>query len=319
MRKIYYYPFHSDENQYCERMKCFFSKYGSVVALNKKNIFKNFFIRRTNDYVVVNWIENSIVEKGNFSYFGFLKVLFLFIYLRIMFKGFIYVKHNNYPHACKSEEVAKTKLFLGLLEKIPKKTIIHSPRQLKKEYYVPHPLYEDISSDEKLNIENKRYVIFGRIVPYKKIEEVIKIFPNCKELIIAGNCKDKEYLNQLQQLADGKGNVKILAKFWSDEEAKNLIRNSEAMLITHNDNDMIVSGSFFYGLTAQSRILSLKTPFLEWAVEELGSEHLKIFDSSNDMMQEILNEKETILIGHKSPNDLFGDNSVQLHLDKIFV
>lgn len=60
-----------------------------------------------------------------------------------------------------------------------------------------------------------------------------------------GKCSDSTYLEELNILIKAKNNIEILSEYISDEKAQELIMSSAGMLITHNDDDMIVSGSFF--------------------------------------------------------------------------
>lgn len=73
---------------------------------------------------------------------------------------------------------------------------------------------------------------------------MIKLFPKNKRLLIAGFCEDKEYRDELTRLISGNSNVQLISKFLTDDEARKLVRSANAMIISHADDDMIVSGSF---------------------------------------------------------------------------
>lgn len=318
MRKIYYLPFESYENDYCNRMKYYLSNYGLVVPMSKKNFIKSLLLIRDNDFIFLNWFENQIVNNTKFSILGFLKVFFVFLLCRMSLGKFVYVKHNNYPHDCSKKDILKATWAISVFEKMANIVVVHSLTELNsKRSYIPHPLYESITDTNLLN-KGKSYIIFGRIVPYKKIEKVIEIFPSNKKLIIAGICQDSEYLNKLVKMSESKTNIEIIPKFLTQNEVKSLVEKSAGMLITHNDDDMIVSGSFFYAMTLRSKVYALETPFFRWAEEKMGSKYIETFSTLNDL-EDILNKPSSSKQeGRLTMIDLFGETAMNETLYSLF-
>lgn len=317
MRKIYYSPFYNLSNEYCNRMKSFLSYYGNVLPINKWNFIKIFLLVRRDDYIFLNWVENSIIRKGQFSLLGFIKVFLIFSLFRLSLGKLVFVKHNHYPHDCSKKSIKVSIWAMNVLEKIANKVIIHSIPDLRDNYsYVPHPLYKEVLDSNLINTGTDTYLIFGRILPYKKIENVIEIFPENKKLIIAGACDDITYLTKLEKLVLSKSNIKIMARFLNHEEIKFLASESAGILITHNDDDMIVSGSFFYAMTLKSKVYALETPFFKWAEEQMGSDYISTFKNLNELSKGILckkkNKKKYSMI------DLFGEKAVHNSLCDFF-
>ncbi|HGZ1009161.1 TPA: hypothetical protein ACOKBR_005752, partial [Klebsiella pneumoniae] len=102
----------------------------------------------------------------------------------------------------------------------------------------------------------------------------------------------------------------------SDEKAKELLSTGAALIISHSDEDMIVSGSFFYGLTIGIKILAINTPFLGWASSVLQRDVIETFDDLDSMMHHI----KTAQKGQSSRysfqsiedvNKYFGDISIE--------
>ncbi|HBQ2553448.1 TPA: hypothetical protein L7T53_005529, partial [Klebsiella variicola] len=123
---------------------------------------------------------------------------------------------------------------------------IHSPVVCgNKHHYIPHPLYiyPIKFTENSICSSNDDYYIFGRVVKYKKYEDVISAFPANKNLIIMGTCEDDEYKIMIQELCKNKKNVTFMPEYISDKRAKELLSKGAALIISHSDEDMIVSGS----------------------------------------------------------------------------
>jgi glycosyltransferase involved in cell wall biosynthesis len=296
------------------------SLYGNIKELNKKSILKIMLNFKRADCLFLNWYENILVENGRLSIIGALKLIFSFVVFRMLFKNFVFVRHNQYPHNCLERDALLVKRVIDFLEIIPHKVIVHSVTEIKKgRFYVPHPLYDNVNGFPENN-GLKNYVIFGRITRYKKFEKVIERFPDNLKLIIAGKCDDMAYLDELNEMLKKHNNIEIIADFLSDHDARELIRNSKGLLITHNDSDMIVSGSFFYAMSLKSKVFCLTSPFFEWAEKELGSRYIDTYQSLEEMFLVLSNEsriaKKSIQF-KKLPQDLFGDQVVLENLNKI--
>lgn len=320
MRKIYYSPFENSGNDYCNRMKSFLSSYGEVLPLNKSNFIKLFFLIRIKDYIFLNWIENSIIKNGKFNIFGFLKVFFLMILYRLSLGTLVFVKHNNYPHDCCEEDIKISMWAIKIFEKIANKVVIHSIPDLRGDYfYIPHPLYEELEDPNLVNSDSDNYLIFGRILPYKKIEQVIEVFPRNKNLIIAGSCDNEIYLKKIKNICLSKPNIEILPRFLEHNEIKSLVEKSAGILITHNDDDMIVSGSFFYAMTLKSKVYALETPFFKWAEKMMGRKYITLFKNLNELSTEILSDAYSESMKSQSNMiDLFGEKTMHKYISNFF-
>lgn len=311
MSKIYYTPFDNTVNAYTNRMKSILSVYGEVRRIDKKSFLSKIFTLNFKDVIVVNWLENMMIDKhGNINLVNVFKLFAIFLCFRMVFKKFIYVRHNHYPHSCNLQSAKKAKKILDFLEKLPHSTVVHSEVEVtESRKYIPHPLYT-VASTTPVDANLKRFVIFGSISKYKKIENVINKFPNDLSLLIMGKCSDIDYLVELKMLIAQKNNVELLSEFVSDEKAQELINSSAGMLITHNDDDMIVSGSFFYAMSIHSRVYALSTPFFNWAQEILGEGYVKVYSDIDTMLCDLKKYQLISIKKMSNPNDLFSDMKI---------
>ncbi|MDM4207497.1 hypothetical protein [Klebsiella spallanzanii] len=323
IKNIYYFPAKSGSNIYPVRMKEILSKFSIVhdlyFSLLIKELVKLNFSRH--DIVIVNWLESGIIKKnGKLSFAGVIKVFIKLVLLKLKFKKIIFVKHNKYPHNTNHKYIKVATRIVNLINLFSDSVIMHSPVGCdNKSYYIPHPLYTypvKPTNNSTRSFFNDNYYIFGRIVKYKKYESIISTFPANKNLIIMGACEDYEYKKMIQELCKNKKNVTFIPEYISDERAKELLSTGAALIISHSDEDMIVSGSFFYGLTIGIKILAINTPFLNWASSVLQKDVIETFDDLESMMHhiKITQNEESSHYSFKSIEDVnkyFGDNSIK--------
>lgn len=322
-KKIIYYPFDTGVNQYGQRMKEVLSRLGDVEKFSYRQVLTSPFKKK--DLCVINWIDNQFLnEKGRVSIVGTLKVYLKIALLKIHCKKIAYVRHNVYPHSTHKDSIFTLTQMINRLSRFFDITFVHSPKFLQSvEKYIPHPLYQyPLTVDEHSTIQrdDDLYIIFGRIVRYKKIDEVIKLFPKNKRLLIAGFCEDKEYRDELTRLISGNSNVQLISKFLTDDEARKLVRSANAMIISHADDDMIVSGSFFYALSQRISIICVETPFMRWAEETLSNKVVLTCPSISKMCN-VLSQKHSSYIYNditiSKINDLFSDDRIEYELTKL--
>ena len=155
--------------------------------------------------------------------------------------------------------------------------IVHSGHYAEgSRKYIPHPLYANsYSSDvfqKKVSLPEKYFLIFGRIERYKKIESVIEKLNDNTNLVICGSCSDQKYLDLLRNY--NKKNVFIIPEFVSNEYASYLTKNAVALLISHSDDDMILSGSVIFGISNEVKVLAVETGCINWFVETLKIDNI---------------------------------------------
>lgn len=248
-------------------------------------------LKRDIDSVVVNWHENLFRHRdGRLNWMGIPVYLVSLVLFRIMSRRLVYIRHNLYPHSFTQEWKRRlAKLLVALGQRIAHVRATHSGHLEPEGFeYIPHTLYKTFSKqhlaavDIGSDLPPKYFTLFGFIERYKRVAEVIRSWNSPNMLVIAGNCKDEEYLTELHELASGK-NVQFITRFIEEDEAQKLVGGSMGLIIAHADEDMIVSGSFFFGLSVSTPLLAIRTPFLEWFQSRQPSPYLQIFDSIESM------------------------------------
>lgn len=275
MITIKYYPKPSKDNQYVHNTissieTAFATKVD--IASSLKTVLKKpklLFSQKKSDFLIINWLENHLRSSNNsLSILGIFKYFLYLLYFRLIAKKLIYVRHNIYPHNMVGIHAKIACYITEVGMKLCQQKVVHSGHLKDKGYaYVPHPLY-DLKLDLKYKPKfNNYYIIFGRIERYKKIETIIKNWDLEETLLIAGSIGEQSYLDELETISAQK-NIKFDARYIPDNEAASLVKESKGAILAHADEDMIVSGSFFFAITLGAPVFAIETPFFNWLRKE---------------------------------------------------
>lgn len=284
-RRVAFYPENDKTNAYISRMKGLISKYAKIEAMPSlklaliKAFQGNFSVY---DTVWFNFIENDFIKSnGKLAVFKTAKIFIKTFLISKLARRSVFVRHNHYPHATASEHAELLKRIIDVYERLFDCIITHSGAEAEgAKIYCPHPLYEirPITKTPVLDyaLPQNYFVVFGRIVRYKKIEELIKHFPDNQCLLIIGSVGDELYARELEGELDLKSNVIFKPGFIDDDIAQYLIEGSKGLVLSHSDDDMVVSGSFFYALSIHKKVFAVSTKFLEWVQPVVGEDMLHV-------------------------------------------
>lgn len=168
--------------------------------------------------------------------------LFLMPFLQ-KFPHLLYTNHDPIPHSNKSrlQEQIKRRVLFGIYKNLlflsPSLTNeflkIYKSSKLKI-YYSQLGPYDFLNTySHRDNIYGKYILFFGRLVYYKGVDLLVKVFSESKfskngyKLIIAGR---GDLLNNIDDISP---NVIVLNRYIENEELANLIRYSEAVILPY--------------------------------------------------------------------------------------
>lgn len=280
--RIGFVPYNHGENEYCARMCEILGRVGAVQSLPRFTISGLVAaLQRPErvDVAFVSWYENQLIDStGRVRALRVAKVLLKTLALRAHAKKLVFIRHNHVPHATAPRDRPLVQRLIDVYEAwLFDRSLVHSAAEAAgSRGYCPHPLYHLETARETpaqplpAAGPGRFFVVFGRIEPYKQLEELMRVFPDNTRLVICGRSSDDAYLTRLTRLAPE--HVTILHGFIPDAAAQELIRRSSGVVISHASDDMIVSASFFYAMTLGQRVYAVETPFLRWASELLGSD-----------------------------------------------
>lgn len=326
--RIGFIPYSLDTNEYCTRMIAVLERLGRVEAVPRpklRNLVKAIGRARL-DVAFVSWYENRMLDaRGAVSVRSVCKVLLRTLALRAHARKLIMIRHNRFPHATRSVDQKLAQRLVDLYERaLFDAALTHSPVEVTSDrLYCPHPLYRvhtlsTVPAALAAFGTETFYVVFGRIEPYKQLEQLIETFPRDKRLVICGRASDPQYVDALKRAAPA--NVTVLQGFLPDAEAQWLIRRAAGVVINHASKDMVVSASFFYAMSVAARVYAVETPFLRWSSDTLGERLVVVAQdlpalcarlSAATSGEPVPHDAELVIQQH------FGDDNVAQYLQRL--
>jgi glycosyltransferase involved in cell wall biosynthesis len=283
---IAYIPADNFTNTYTIRMRELLSAFGHLETFYFKARLLRFLkgdFRRI-DIAFVNWLENELIDinTGRVSWRGTIKLLIKTLLLKLAARQIVFVRHNLYPHAASNESARAARWIVDRYESLFDLVFIHSGADItavennRHRYYLPHPLYSlaiDVARQVRpLNSPERYFLVFGRIVPYKRIESLIEHFPADQTLMVYGAVEDAGYAAKLAHIH--RPNVIFSPGYIPEDVAQTLVAGAQAVVISHAESNAMVSGTFFYALSLQCRVFAVRTPFLQWVSTRLPADAL---------------------------------------------
>ncbi|WP_394220689.1 hypothetical protein [Alteromonas gracilis] len=281
MKKVFFVPY-THLNEYVEINKSALLDAGyQVIPLNLKNAVCSLGKKRP---IVVNWLEDR-PYGSNFSprvrFTTTIKCLFIAIFGALFCSRKIWIKHNFKPHNA-TGTFRYYKLITATLRRL-------NYRELSLEKYAGgglfHPLYLPDDTLQKQEIElagsEFEYLIFGAVKKYKGIHNILSIWPPGKKLSIFGKCNCQSYEKEILHIIE-KRKLKVVwvNKYLTDEELNQELSKANFVVISHLDNTMISSGTFYHAVSFGCNIISSKSAFSTQKQNEHKFVHL-ISDNEN--------------------------------------
>lgn len=282
-KKILFYP-RFGENQYTENTyECLQTFSTDIQAIEPLDfsVLKSGFHHY--DIAVVHWLDNTLVTQAKtISVLSIAKFLLKLCILKWVARKIVYVRHNLYPHALHGRAARIACSLINMACRVSDQCVVHSGHLADRHTsYIPHPLYQLETQQGESNASPAGpYIVFGRIVEYKAIDRLLENWGDVP-LLIAGKVDSAAYLSQLQQIITRRRlgrHVSLQARFISDQEATAAVSASRGLILTHSDEDMIVSGSFFFAASLGVPVHAVKTPFFEWLKNNYNYPGLFIHD-----------------------------------------
>jgi beta-1,4-mannosyltransferase len=255
-KKAFYFPF-VHVNEYVEISKESISDSGFNV-LNFKQLFniKNIFDRK-NNVAVLNLYEDRLYQKRFGKLRAFIEhfvVFFQLILMRLFASHIIWVRHNFKPHN-RAQRPFTHKLTCGALNLLATKIVTLEKTESFNSTVIPHPLYRnddemlhDISRVEPETFEVE-YLFFGTIKPYKRLDELLTLWPQDTFLKIVGDCQDKAYVEKIKAIISDKNlNVDWQNEYVSEQYLNQLLAKTRFVFMPHSDGAMISSGTFYQAI-----------------------------------------------------------------------
>ncbi|MDP5130102.1 MAG: hypothetical protein NWQ54_04425, partial [Paraglaciecola sp.] len=242
-KKVFYFPF-NNANQYVDISKKSISESGFEV-LDFKTLFnfKSLFARADN-VAVLNWYEDRLYQKRFGKLRAFIEhfvVFFQLISMKLFASHIIWVRHNFKPHN-RGNRPFSHKLVCAALNLIASEIVTLEKTETFSSTVIPHPLYREdddilheINSTEAENIEFD-YLFFGTIKPYKRLDELVTLWPEHTFLKIVGYCQEKAYEAKIKTIvADRNLHVEWQNEYVSEAYLNDLLVRTRYVFMPHSD------------------------------------------------------------------------------------
>lgn len=321
-RKIAFLP-ESDGNQYIARMQGLLSSFGVVekpMGLKRALLHLVATWSKPYDILWLNFTDNEIINaSGGIGLWKTAKLFARAAVMTALSKKSVFVRHNHFPHATAEKYAMRAKKTVDAYEKLFDTVVTLSGAEAKgNKIYCPHPLYKLEAGDAELPFElpAEFYLVFGRVVPYKKIEKLIPVFPKSKALVVAGASSDKAYTEMLS--AFNQDNFFFYPGRLAEAQVQTLLKKCKAIVISHADKDMIVSGTFFYAMTLGKPVFAVETDFFKWVQQRMPAGSLYLAHDVSELAKliEATPVKDINVSGSEVQQEL-GDEAVLNVLHRI--
>ncbi len=268
-KQLYLYPF-THSNGFIDRTKQVFSRLGFAIQPFKSLYRPANLLCREENWVVLNWYEDQPFRSG---LSGIKRVLFIASFfvslwlMRLFSKNIIWVRHNYRPHNTEAD-IDLYRSIVRLMRSISDRVVTLERTELLGTSVTKHPLYKEdaviIDLQREMQIRTKQfdYLYFGSIKPYKRLDALLEAWPASKSLTIRGYCSDTTYARELSDIIERRGiSVDWENRFLSDEELESAVSNSKYVILPHDDNAMISSGTFYMAVSLGANILCFDSAF----------------------------------------------------------
>lgn len=324
--RIAYIPFYGpgQGNAYTLRMRDILARFGKVEAFpGLWRVFSDLAKNGRLDAIVANWEENQLLspESGRLMWWSVPRFFARALLMRVVARKTIFVRHNVYPHAAGEKSRKSAKLCIDCYEMLFSVALTHSGAHVaRNRIYCPHPLYERVLTncvDVAAELPEEYFVMFGQIAPYKKIFDLAERLPASVNLVIIGSVGDKAYSEKISSLQ--RDNVIYAPGYIADEKAQFIIERSKGVIIGHADEDVVVSGTFFYALSMPKKIFAIETPFLRWVGDRLPAGMLQL-SANLDGLVAAMTTSEPVAPSKSVAETIqreFGDDAVAAALGRV--
>mgnify|MGYP007117631456 FL=1 len=110
----------------------------------------------------------------------------------------------------------------------------------------------------------------------------------------------------------------IAARELTDEEAKVVVEQSQAVIICHAEDNVVVSGTFFFAMSLRKQVIALETPFLAWAAASLPAGYTHVFSDLEALAQSLSHVDPTLTLDTGPIEREYGDDKIKASLKHLY-
>jgi len=224
--------------------------------------------------VVLNWFEDQPYRKGLHGIGRSLFIMRFFaslVLLRLFSANIVWVRHNFRPHNA-GHDMKLYSSVIKWMRRVSHRVVTLEKTDLIATDVVKHPLYDTPAVNLEAMQTGRRttpFLYFGAIKPYKRLDKLLDAWPVQQPLKIMGYCGDNTYEAELLDIIRSrKLDVTWENRFVEDDALELAIADTRYVVLPHDDNAMISSGTFYLALTLGANILCFDSRFARNKAQE---------------------------------------------------
>lgn len=326
MRTVFISPFVNQTNDYINRVKSVLQDAGYQVkpfSFRTLLSYDGLGVLSGNNMVLVHWLESRVFSEGRdgakIRMSGLIQFLIYVVVMAMMRAKLVYFVHDHAVHDLQGWRRSLSQRLIALLGRMASLRVVHDPSYVKRyqAVYLPHPLYEDRAPAGARcatpPVAPMKAGVLGAVRPYKRIEDMIAVWPSGPTLLIRGRA-DAAYERFLTEAIRERGDaisVDMRTGFMSRDEFKREMGSLDALILPHADASMLVSGAFFEAIGAVPFVIARETPFTKWASTEFPS--VLTFKTNEELLARIEHAnqsrdhaRESLIAAAEKANQFFG-------------
>lgn len=223
-------------------------------------------VPRSARVAVLNWYEDWMLANDRPKFISLSWALFNLLRLRLRCARLVWVRHNITPHDPRAAGRTRT-ILMRVLSGLADAKVAHRDAFDDGTVFVPHPLLTEppVRPCSRRDIP---FLWFGAVKPYKGLARLLGEWPADQPLRICGACKDTALERSLRQIIQRRQlSVQWENRTLSDTELDALLDRTVYLVIAHDDQTMIVSGTFYLAAGRGANILARDSGFARHLTE----------------------------------------------------
>lgn len=254
---IYCYPIKA--NAYIAKSINLWQSMGYNVRSCWKDLWRDRRAPRRDKIVILNWYEDWMFQSSRPKVLSLVWACALVLYFRVASSGIIWVRHNFKSHVAGRVSIPH-RILIALLKATARRTVTHRPVAQFGSVVIPHPLVvlpEHVAPERDIE-----FLWFGMVRRYKALDQLLQIWPAERRLLILGRSDEAQLTAELQAIiASRKLNVDWQDRYIPDDELNEVLSRTKYVVMSHEDQSMIVSGVFYHAIAQGANILIRDSEF----------------------------------------------------------
>jgi glycosyltransferase involved in cell wall biosynthesis len=260
-RHIYCYPFTDVGNSYINKNIELWRSMGYHVSACPGGVLRDWRVPRARKTIILNWYEDWMLRSRRRPLLSLLWAALLLGLFALSASNLIWVRHNHHPHDTFARSRAR-RILVFLLGKAASSVITHRAVPGIDSRVIPHPLVID-PAHAATAARDIEFLWFGMVREYKGLENLLRLWPGRKPLLMFGKSADPALSARLRGVIAGRGLAHVAwhDRFIPDDELNQLLRRARFVVLAHDDQTIIVSGAFYHAIACGANVIVRDSDF----------------------------------------------------------